>query len=331
MIKIGVLGAGFMGSTHLAAYTQLQNLGNFKVVAIADLFSERAAKYADKLGAKIYGSAQELLDNADVDTVDICLPTYMHYEYAVKALEKGCNLFVEKPLCRTASEAKELARLAEQKGAIAMVGQCIRFWDEYVFLKEICDSKKYGNIINATFRRLSPRPTWGWQDWLLNKEKSGGAALDLHVHDSDYMLYLFGQPNSMKTITNKEGETDSYILSIFDYDTFTVSAEGTWNLPSSYPFEMYFRAVFEKAVIEYSSQRGIKVFTGEGDFVPEIKKACSAQESDLGGNISDLGGYYNELFYFIECLANGRKTDKATLSHGARSVELIEKELSSKL
>ncbi|HEY8443245.1 MAG TPA: Gfo/Idh/MocA family oxidoreductase [Clostridia bacterium] len=331
MIKIGLIGAGFMGSTHLAAYAQLQNTGKFQVTAIADLIPERAAKFAEKLGAKTYTSGQDLLDNADVNTIDICLPTYLHFEYAKKALEKGYNVFVEKPLCRTSQEANELAELAEQKGVIAMVGQCIRFWDEYVYLKEIFDSKVYGNLVNASFKRLSPRPLWGWQSWLLNHDNSGGAALDLHVHDTDYLLYLFGAPNNVKTITNKTGEKDSYILSIFDYDKFTVSAEGTWDLPSTYAFEMYYRAVFEKAVVEFSSLRGLKVYTQETAFTPELKKLDMTNEDNLGGNISDLGGYYNELQYFTDCLAKGEKVQRATLKHGAEAVAFIEKELESKL
>lgn len=331
MVKIGLIGAGFMGSTHLAAYEQLQASGKFKVTAIADLRKEYAEKFAKKLGAKVYLSGDELIENADVNTVDVCLPTYLHYEYAEKALKKGYNVFVEKPLCRTAEQADKLAALAEQKGVISMVGQCIRFWDEYVYLKEIFDTKKYGNLINASFKRLSPRPTWGWENWIMDYEKSGGAALDLHVHDSDYLLYLFGQPKNIKTITNKSGEKDSYILTLCDYGAFTVSAEGTWDLPASFPFEMYYRAVFENAVIEFSSVRGIKVFNKEGSFVPKIEKATVASSGDLGGNISDLGGYYNELSYFIDCLSAGKKAERATLIHGADAVRFIEKELNSKL
>jgi predicted dehydrogenase len=328
MIKIGLIGAGFMGCTHLAAYELLLSSGKFKVTAIADT-NENAQKFAQRLGAKLYADGDELLNNADVNTVDICLPTYLHFNYAKKALEKGFNIFVEKPLCRTYAEARQIAELAEQKGALAMVGQCIRFWDEYVYLKEIYDKKTYGALKNAVFSRLSPRPTWSWQNWLMDNNKSGGAALDLHVHDSDFLLYLFGAPKKIKSVVNKSGETDSYILSAYDYDGFTVTAEGTWDLPASYPFEMYYRAVFEKAVVEYSSVSGIKVYADDASFVPELKKACTAS-GETSGNISDLGGYYNELSYFIDCLHEGKNPDRATLFDGAQSVAFIEKELSSK-
>lgn len=332
MIKIGLIGSGFMGSTHLAAYSQLIKNGTFKVTAIADLDSKRAEKFAAILGAEIFANGNDLIEKADVNTVDICLPTYLHYEYACKAVKKGYNVFVEKPLCRTSKDAKELAKLAKEKNVIAMVGQCIRFWDEYVYLKALVDNKTYGNVVNASFKRLSPRPTWGWENWLMDNKKSGGAALDLHIHDSDYLLHIFGEPQKTSTITNKTGEKDSYIQTICDYGNFTASLEGCWDMPAQFPFEMAYRVIFENSVVvDFSSLRGLKVYTAEGVTEPKIKKENTAKSEDLGGNISDLGGYYNELFYFITCLNKNVKADMATLEDGARAVEFIEKELGAKL
>ena len=330
MVKIGLIGCGFMGGTHLSAYEQLQASGKFKVTAIADLDVKRAEKYAAKLGAKIYANGEELLEKADVNTVDICLPTYLHFQFAYKAIEKGYNVFIEKPLCLHAKDADKLADFAEKKGIIAMVGQCIRFWDEYVYLKEIYDSKTYGNVVNASFKRLSPRPTWGWNNWLLDANLSGGAAQDLHIHDSDYMLHLFGEPKNINTIKNTKGEKNSYIMTICNYSDFAVSIEGTWDLPSSFPFEMAYRVVFEKAVIDFSSIKGIKIYTNDGKvIIPEIKKACRSS-NESGGNISDLGGYYNELSYFVDCLYNNKKVERATLKDGAKAVNFIKKELGEK-
>jgi len=330
MIKIGLLGAGFMGGTHFAAYKQLLHKGGFKVTAVADLDKKKLEKAASELGVKAYANADELLNNADINVADICLPTYLHYEYAMKAVDKGYNVFVEKPLCLTGAQAESLAGAADKKGVISMVGQCIRFWDEYVYLKKLVDEKTYGAVSTAHFRRLSPRPTWGWKDWLLKMKKSGGAAFDLHIHDTDYMLYLFGEPQKIKSVINKTGEKNGYIMSVCSYGDFVVTTEGTWNLPASYSFEMYYRVVFENAVVEFSSKSGVTVYDDKGASVPAIQKACQTGGAS-GGNISDLGGYYNELDYFIDCLKNGKKAATASLPEGARSVKLAEKELKSKL
>lgn len=331
MIKIGLAGCGFMGGTHLSAYEQLLSRGDFQVTAIADLEQSKSQKFAKKFNAKVYDSAKELIQNADINTVDICLPTYMHYEYACMALEKGCNVFVEKPLCRTAAEAKKLVKLAAEKNAVAMVGQCLRFWDEYTYLKNLIDNNTYGKVITASFKRLSSRPTWNWQNWVTTYEKGGGAALDLHIHDTDYMLYVFGEPRKVKCVTNKQGEKHSYIMTICDYGDFTVCSEGGWDFPKDYPFEMAYRVRFEKAVVEYSSLYGIKVYTDTEVIQPEIKKENTSKSEGLGGNISDLGGYYNELVYFLDCIKQNKNAERATLNDGYNAVKFVEKELKSKL
>jgi len=318
-----------MGCTHLSAYRILQSSGKIKVTAIADT-NENARKFAKELGAQLFPDGDSLINEGDINTVDICLPTYLHFPFAEKTVKKGYNLFVEKPLCRTVEEADKLVALADEKGIIAMTGQCIRFWDEYIFLKETLESGKYSKLKNAYFRRLSPRPTWSWQNWLLDNAKSGGAALDLHIHDSDFLLYLFGQPKEIKSILNKSGEKDGYILTACDYGDFTVIAEGTWDMPSSFPFEMYYRAVFEKGVVEYSSARGLKIYADGDAFVPEIKKQCG-ESSEAGGNVSDLAGYYNELSYFIDCIHENKKPQKSTLKDGRDSVAFVTRELKNRI
>ena len=324
MIKIGIIGLGFMGRMHVAAYMQLKSVLDFKITAVADTDMEKADQAAKLLDAKVYYSPQELIDQADINTVDICLPTYLHFDYAVKALSKGLHLFIEKPLCLHSKDAFSLAKLADEKNVFAQVGQCIRFWPEYEYLKSVIAGGEYGKVKHIKLRRLSPRPGWG--GWLADERLSGGSALDLQIHDADFALYLFGQPDSITAFVNHTGEKYSSIVSGLIYKDFTVMTEGSWDYPSSFPFEMSYIAAFEKATILFSSLHGLKVCPDDGEcFCPELEKECSAQ-SDLGGNISDLGGYYNELYYFIDCMNKGVQPVKASLPAGAEAVELVEKQ-----
>ena len=326
MTKIGLIGLGFMGGTHASAYKQLQSVLDFRVTAVADINREKADKTAEFLGAKAYYSAHELIDQADIDTADICLPTFLHYEYASKALSKGFNIFVEKPLCLNSKDAYSLAKQAEEKNVFSQVGQCIRFWTEYEYLKSVIDGDVYGKVRHIKLRRLSPRPNWGGNNWMLDERLSGGTALDLQIHDADFALYLFGQPDKIKSFVNHVGEKYSGIVSELTYRDFTVMTEGSWDYPSSFPFEMSYIAAFEKATVLFSSLHGLQVCPADGMiFCPELKKECSAQ-SDSGGNISDLGGYYNELYYFIDCINKGIHPEKASLLAGAEAVELTEKQ-----
>jgi predicted dehydrogenase len=332
MIKLGLIGAGFMGSTHSACYEILSKQKDLKVTAIADLDSTKAKKAAEKFGAKVYSSAQELLDNANVNTVDICLPTYLHAEYGVKAMKKGFNVFIEKPVCLKEDEAETLLKTQAETGAKVMVGQCIRMWDEYVFLKDMIENKQYGELKTAVFKRISPRPNWSWNNWILDSNKSGSAVLDLHIHDVDYVRYILGEPDSIKVSVSRNEENIDHVFSMYSYDKGNkhVLIEGGWDYPSNVSFEMEYRVNFQKAAVVFNSgsSPSIKVYMENGEqYTPDFNQEFVAESDELGGNISSLGGYFNELKYFIECILNKSPIETAPLEEGIKSFRLIMKEL----
>ena len=325
MIKVGLIGCGFMGAMHANCY---KNIEGVEIVAFADIRKEKAEELAVGTNATLYEDGKDLIANADVDIIDICLPTYLHAEYAMLAMEKVKYVFVEKPVALTVEEGKAMIAKSKETGAQVQVGQVIRFWDEYVELKKMVESGVYGTVVNANFRRLSPRPTWGWENWLLNTELSGGAGQDLHIHDVDYVLSLFGEPKSFYSVKNVNGEQNSYVNTVMQYEEFAVGVEGTWDLPGAYPFTATFRVVFEKAVVENAGGK-FMLYTADGasEIAIEKKELVGGVE---GGNISDLGGYYNELLYFSEKAKKGEEVEKATLCDGVASLEFLLKELAFK-
>ncbi len=323
MLKVGLIGCGFMGSMHANCYN---NIENAKVVAVADLRREKAEELAKISGAEIYETGKELIEKADVDIIDICLPTYLHAEHALLAMDKVKYVFVEKPVTLTLEEGKALIEKAAATGAQVQVGQVVRFLDEYVELAKIVESGKYGKILNANFRRISPIPTWGWENWLLDISKSGGAGQDLHIHDIDYVLSILGEP---KTYYSVKTPNNSYVNTIMQYDDCVVGTEGTWDLPVSHPFQATFRVVFEKAVVENAEGKFL-CYTDAGAEEIKIEKVEVKGEGYKGGNVSDLGGYYNELVYFCDKAAKGEKIEKATLSDAVASLDFLLKELNFK-
>jgi predicted dehydrogenase len=322
MIKVGLIGCGFMGTMHANCY---KNIDGVELVAVADLRREKAEELAN--GGEIYADGMDLIANADVDVIDICLPTYLHAEYAIKAMEKVKYLFVEKPVALTNEQAANMQEKAKETGCQVQVGQVIRFWDEYVELKKIIDSGKYGKVLNANCRRISPRPTWGWNNWLLTTALSGGAAQDLHIHDTDFVLSIFGEPQKFTSVKNIIGEPNSYINTVMQYEDFVVGVEGTWDLPESHPFEATFRVVFEKATVENAGGKFV-CYTANGAEEIKIEKKELAG-GYKGGNISDLGGYYNELVYFTDRIKAGEKIERATLSDASKSLEFVLKEIAN--
>lgn len=324
MIKVGLIGCGFMGAMHANCY---KNIEGVEIVALADIRKEKAEELAKGTNATIYGDGAELINNANVNIIDICLPTYLHSKYAIMAMEKVKYLFVEKPVALTVEEGEEMIKKSKETGCQVQVGQVIRFWDEYVELKKIVDSGKFGKVVNANFRRISPLPTWGWENWLLDVKLSGGAGQDLHIHDVDYVLSLFGEPKTFYSVRNVIGPKNAYVNTLMQYDEFVVGVEGTWELPTSHPFEASFRVVFEKAVVENAGGK-FMLYDDEGAKEIKIEKKELAGEAYKGGNVSDLGGYYNELVYFCERASKDEKVEKATVTDGVDSLKFLLKELS---
>lgn len=327
MIRIGLIGCGFMGSTHLQAYLALGE-ENVKVVAIADVREEKRNDAVKLCGAVAYESAAELLEKADVDVVDICLPTYMHTEYAVAAMKKGLTVFLEKPLCLTAEDADLLVRTQKETGVQVMIGQVIRLWDEYKWLKDVKDEERFGKVESAYFKRVSSYPTWAWEGWLHKPECGGSVATDMHIHDTDFIRYFLGEPEDVKSTAarDKDGQI-SHIFTSFSYpEGVAVGVECCWDYPPDFPFAAEYRVKFEKATVQYTGGV-VTVYPKEGgSYVQEMPKTCNI-ESERGGNISSLGGYYNELKYFVDTLNKGEELTIAPASDAAKSLKLILKEI----
>ncbi|MBO4953868.1 MAG: Gfo/Idh/MocA family oxidoreductase [Clostridia bacterium] len=327
MLKIGLIGCGFMGGMHAACYAALDNV---KVVAVADLRADKAKEVADKSGAAIYENGEALIANADVDAVDICLPTYLHTHHAVLAMKAGKHVFIEKPVALNREEAQLLLDTQKETGAQVQIGQVIRFWDEYVWLKEQIDHNAFGKMRSATFKRLSSWPDWSWDNWLHQAQKSGSVAQDMHIHDVDFMRFAFGDPLSFKTTVQRNADgVVQHIFSCFTYpDNAAVSVEACWDYPATFPFSAHFCVKFENATV-MNNANGLMVYPTQGDaYKPELKKSFEGG-NDIGGNISDLGGYYNELRYFVENLNANQPLTVAPLDEGVRSLNLILDELDS--
>lgn len=327
MIKIGLIGTGFMGNMHAACYEALLGKYNFRITAVADVDLDKASETAKKFGARVFASAEDLIQHADVNTIDICLPTYLHKEIAVLAMRKGYDVFIEKPICLTGEEAEELLQVQRETEAKVMVGHCIRFWSEYTELKRISDSGEYGRIVSGVFKRISPKPDWAWQGWLDDPKKSGTAALDLHIHDVDFVRYLLGVPKQIQSQTVKGIGGTPHIFALYTYDKAVISIEGGWDYPKHFPFEMAFRVKFEQATVVFSSVTSPSFVIYQNDGKEITRTFDNEMEVTGGGNISSLGGYVNELSYFLEHLESGAVIDNSSLADGCNSLLLTLREI----
>jgi predicted dehydrogenase len=267
MLRVGIIGLGFMGKMHFRCW---KTVAEAKIVAICDIDPAKFASTAgtagniagaeqplDFSGIEFFTSAADMLAKMQLDAVSITLPTYLHAEYTRMALKAGVNVLCEKPMALNPAECEGMVTAAIEYGKNLQIGHCIRFWPAYTKSKEMIDSGQYGKVLAATFQRLSLSPIWGWENWMMDGAKSGGAILDLHIHDSDFVQYVFGIPESVFTrgVKGPSGEYDHVVTSYIYPDDKVITAEGGWVMAPGFGFEMSFNIVLERATLVYDSTR----------------------------------------------------------------------------
>jgi predicted dehydrogenase len=327
MIRIGIIGLGFMGRTHYEAY---QKLPQAQVVMVADQDPKRAAGDLSggwgNLGTggiqqlpmdRIRGTTEfkELINDPNVDIIDICVPTPGHVDLAIAALATGKNVMCEKPMAISSAEARKIAAAAAAAKGFFMPAMCVRFWPEWQWLKRAVAEGHYGKVRSATFRRLGSMPA----GWFKEGKLSGGAVVDLHVHDTDFIYHLFGKPHGVFTrgYSKTSGEID-HLITHYLYDgNPLIVAEGGWTLADGWPFSMKYTVNFDRATADYDSGRasGPLILYGEG-------KAETIEASKVDG-------FVGELSYFIECVKTGTKPDRVTADDAVMGLQIIEAEKKS--
>jgi predicted dehydrogenase len=317
---------------HAQIYAQLDGS---RLVGVVDPRKDAALAKLRKLGldVPVYESLTELLSaQPEAAMVDLCTPLDAHEADALLALKSGRHLFCEKPLAPTLAAADRIIVAAKAAGVSAQVGHCIRFWPEYQALRQFVRDGRGGRLLSLSLTRQSSRPEYTVDDWANQEQRSGGAALDLHIHDTDFVLALLGPPRSVYSRSTFDNSGPSHIFTLYEYPDVVVSSEGGWNYPAKWGFRMAFQALFEKACIDYDSRKSptLAITVSDGAPEPLAFEAPTAGESGSGeGNISSLGGYFNELKAFVDCILRGVPPVDATLEDARASLAVVFAEIES--
>ncbi len=304
MVKIGIVGAGGIGTVHIDCY---KHVNDCKVVAICDP-SEIAVKKAQEIGANRYVSIEEMISNESLDAVDICVPTFLHKQLVMEALEYGVNVIVEKPIALNPEDAKEMFAKAKEKGVNLYVAQVLRFTNESKVLRELVETKPYGEVLDACFTRLSACPRWISNGWLFEKQKSGLIPFDLHIHDLDLIVSLFGKPEKVSYTSCGNGDKsykEHYRIN-YNFGKFNVSAEAAWFNADNYPFRAVWRVYFERAIVVYD---GISVIAYGVGVPPKTFDTEDKIKVSTAINLTNAGMFINELTHFVECLKENKPSD----------------------
>ena len=169
MLKVGVLGAGHLGKIHLRL---LQQSEKYELVGFYDPSQENTEKVIAEFGYKSFNSIDDLIDAVEV--VDIVTPTLSHFDCAKKAIKKGCNVFIEKPIAKTVIEAEAIKTLASQYHVLGQVGHVERFNPAFLAAKDMINNPMF--IETHRLAEFNPRGT------------DVPVVLDLMIHDIDIIL-----------------------------------------------------------------------------------------------------------------------------------------------
>jgi predicted dehydrogenase len=305
-IRIGIFGAGAMARKHLESYGGMKNAA---IAGVSGARPESLRKLESDFGVKPYNNPGDLL--CGIDAADICLPTFLHESAALAAVEAGVSVLCEKPIALDTRAARKMVSAAEKRGAILMIAHCLRFWPEYVMLHDAVKSGRCGRPLSFHGWRYNCLPGRSSRNWLLDDNKSGGPAVDLHIHDADMIHFLFGRPEKVRASEITTGLVRSVGSEFIYPGGFTASADAGWYFPKTYPFSMGYRAVFEKAVFEYHSinPRPLVVHRpGKEPLYPELKKT---------------DGYREELRYFVKCVSERCKPCLSSAEDALVSLRMV--------
>ena len=310
-VRAGVIGLGFMGQTHARAYRDAARAGvPVELVAVCDPDEgRRAGRFGasgnlntandgagddllfDPRATRGFATTDELFawaDKGELDLVSVCTPTDTHVYLAENALRAGCHVLVEKPVALDADAIERLAVLADEMGKVCMPAMCMRFWPAWAWLRDAVRDRRYGAVRSARFERLGARPTWG-ESFYGNPERSGGALFDLHVHDTDFVVALFGQPAAVESVGDRDSVATRYV---YPGGPASVFASGGWVRGMGFPFRMRYLVEFERGIADFDISRS-----------PELSVYLAEGGDPLTPELDGLTGYDHEIRAMVRAIA----------------------------
>ncbi len=339
MVNIGIVGIGFMGMIH---YLAAQKLAGGQVVALCSRdrkkldgdwtsiqgnFGPRGTQM-DLSGKATYTSIDDLLADPNVHLVDLCVPNDQHAANAIKALEAGKHVLVEKPISLDLADADAMLAAARKSGKLLMVAHVLPFFPEFAFALDAVQSGKYGRLQAAHLTRVISKPDWS--RGIADVERSGGPAIDLHIHDTHYIGLLTGVP----TAVHSRGVVDSgavvYLTTQYLYEQadpmIAVSAVSGALAQSGRPFAHGFEIYLEKATLSL----GIASLPGQGQVNPlsVILPDGTVEYPQLGSG-DPIEAFTRELTVAVEAVGSGVEPPRLSGTLARQALAICQAEVAS--
>ncbi len=303
MVRIGIVGVGFMGMIHYLAY---QRVKGAQVCALCEKDPVRLAgdwrsikgnfgppgEMMDLSGIERYSDLDAMFADPGLDLIDVCLPPAWHVTAAVGALKAGKHVFCEKPIALVPADADRMVAAARDAGKLLFIGHVLPFFPEFRFAYEAVTSGRYGKLLGGHFKRVISDPLW-LPDFY-NPASTGGPMIDLHIHDAHFIRLLFGMPRGVHPVGRMRGEVAELFHTQFLFDDPSLFATATSGAimqqgrPFTHAYEIYLEKatlLFDFAALGDGSQLlPVTVLTADG----------KVERPDLGAGDS-IAGFVSEL------------------------------------
>jgi predicted dehydrogenase len=276
MVRIGIVGIGFMGMIHYLAAQKLRGAG---VVALCSRDEKKLAgdwrsiqgnfgprgEMMDLSGIKKYDRLEKLLADPDIDLVDVCNPTHLHPATAIQALEAGKHVLVEKAIALEPRDADAMLAAARKAGKLLMVAHVLPFFPEFAFAAEVIRTGRFGRVLGGHFKRVISRPDWSTE--IADPGKTGGPAIDLHIHDTHFIGLVCGVPQRVFSSGTMENGAVNYLTTQYLYGPGgpAISCSSGALAQKGRPFVHGYEIYLERATLVYESGTApLTVLTHDG-------------------------------------------------------------------
>jgi UDP-N-acetylglucosamine 3-dehydrogenase len=318
VVRAAIIGAGWAGTLH--ANILANEIEGVEVVSVVEPVKEKGIRCANNYDAEYYSDIDTMLSKEKVEMVLICTPTYTHADLAIKAAEAGKIVFCEKPLALTLEDADRMIEAVQKNRVTAMTGHILRFWPEYMKIREIVDSGDLGAPLHCVSERLLSIPTWTENEWARKETLGGGMAFDGQIHDIDYLQWVFGPVKSVES----QGIYDSYyggwahIGSNLKFETGVSGfIQAGWRYPNSFPFTMVTRVICENGTVEWVFRGGVHL-EQRGQPVPIIVYRPNGKKEKI--DVEQIDPFLREWKYFSRCIGEGSAIESGTFQDGRNAV-----------
>lgn len=294
-MNVLLVGAGGMGAAH---YRNYQEINGARVQALVGV-SEADRQAGLRWNVPVYPTVTEAVGREEVEIADLCVPTFLHEQLALEAFENGLHVITEKPCALSRRSAENMFSAARRAGRQLYVAQVVQFTRETEVLRETVQSGRFGRPLDGVFERLSARPDWIQDSWLFQKEKSGLLPFDLHIHDLDLIVSLFGAPDSfhVEPCAANLGLQDHLRVAYAWENGMTACGEAAW-FNACVPFTARWRVYFERGMLIFDGS----AVTGYGaDGKITVFDTADPVRIPGGVNLPANGWFYRELGHFLAC------------------------------